>query len=217
MGQKADPRVLRLGINRTWNSFWYSKKGYAKLLHQDIAIADYLRERYKRAGIAGVKIERSIAKLRVVIGTNKPGIIIGKKGQGLEDLRKDLERKFLFKEKLKVVIDVKEIRSINHSAQLLADDAAFQIEKRMAFRRVMKTMLDKVMQDRRIKGVKIALSGRLGGAEMSRTEWLSKGQIPLHTLKADIDFAKSTAKTTYGTIGVKVWLNKGEREENNQR
>ncbi len=208
MGQKVDPRVLRLGINKTWNSLWYNKKNYKNLLQQDIVLVDYIKARYKTAGIAEVRVERSIAKLRIVIKTNKPGIIIGRGGQGLEDLRKDLERKFLFNEKLKAIIDVKEVKSMNESAQLLADDAAFQLEKRIAFRRIMKMMLDKAMQDRNINGIKISLSGRLGGAEMSRVEWLAKGNIPLHTLKANIDFAKSTARTTYGAIGVKVWLNK---------
>ena len=208
MGQKVDPRILRLGINKTWNSLWYNKKNYKNVLRQDVLLVDYIKERYKTAAIASVKVERSIAKLRIVIKTNKPGVIIGRGGQGLEDLRKDLERKFLFNEKLKAIIDVKEIKTINENAQLLADDAAFQLEKRIAFRRIMKMMIDKVMQSRNVKGIKVQLSGRLGGAEMSRIEWLSKGNIPLHTLKANIDFAKSTARTTYGAIGVKIWLNK---------
>ncbi len=208
MGQKIDPRVLRLGINKTWNSLWYNKKKYKKFLQQDVVLIDYIKTKYKTAGIAEVRVERSIAKLRIVIKTNKPGVIIGRGGQGLEDLRRDLERKFLFNEKLKAIIDVKEVKNINESAQLLADDAAFQLEKRIAFRRIMKMMLDKAMQDKNVNGIKVSLSGRLGGAEMSRVEWLSKGNIPLHTLRANIDFAKSTARTTYGAIGVKVWLNK---------
>ncbi len=217
MGQKVDPRVLRLGINKGWNSLWYHKKSYKNVLQQDVRLIDYIKMRYKSAGIAGVKIERSIAKLKIIIRTNKPGIIIGRGGAGLEDLKKDIERKFLFNEKLKAVIDVKEIKTINENAQLLADDAAFQLEKRVAFRRIMKMMLDKVMQNRSIKGIKIQMAGRLGGAEMARTEWLSKGNIPLHTLKANIDFAKSTARTTYGAIGIKVWLNKGMSEEINRK
>ena len=214
MGQKVDPRVMRLGINKTWNSLWYNKKNYKSLLKQDVVLVEYIKRRYKTAGIASVRVERSIAKLKIVIKTNKPGVIIGRGGQGLEDLRKDLERKFLFNEKLKAIIDVKEVKSINESAQLLADDAAFQLEKRVAFRRIMKMMLDKAMQDRNINGIKVSLSGRLGGAEMSRVEWLAKGNIPLHTLKANIDFAKATARTTYGAIGVKVWLNKVVAEPN---
>jgi len=209
MGQKVDPRVLRLGINKGWNSLWYNKKNYKLVLQQDITLIDYIKAQYKSAGIASVKIERSIAKIKIIIKTNKPGIIIGRGGVGLEDLKKKIERKFLFNEKLKAIIDVKEVKTVNESAQLLADDAAFQLEKRVAFRRIMKMMIDKVMQNRNIKGIKIQMSGRLGGAEMARVEWLSKGNIPLHTLKANIDFAKSTARTTYGAIGVKVWLNKG--------
>ena len=218
MGQKVDPRVLRLGINRGWNSLWYhNKKGYKDALRQDILLISYIKTRYKKAGIAQIRIERSIAKLRIVIKTNKPGIIIGRGGTGLDDLKKDIERKFLFNERLKAIIDVQEVKSINEYAQLLADDAAFQLEKRVAFRRIMKMMLDKVMQNRAIKGVKIQLSGRLGGAEMARVEWLSKGNIPLHTLKANIDFAKSTARTTYGAIGVKIWLNKGVNKNLNNK
>jgi len=214
MGQKVDPRVLRLGINKGWNSLWYNKKNYKNVLRQDITLIDYIKKQYKSSGIASVGIERSIAKIKIVIKTNKPGIIIGRGGAGLEDLKKNIERKFLFNEKLKAVIDVKEVKTINESAQLLADDAAFQLEKRVAFRRIMKMMIDKVMQNRSIKGIKIQMSGRLGGAEMARVEWLSKGNIPLHTLKADIDFAKSTARTTYGAIGLKVWLNKGMVDAN---
>ncbi len=209
MGQKVDPRVLRLGINKGWNSLWYNKKNYKAVLQQDITLVEYIKERYKSSGIASVRVERSIAKIKIIIKTSKPGVIIGRGGTGLEDLKKDIERKFLFNEKLKAIIDVKEVKSINESSQLLADDAAFQLEKRVAFRRIMKTMIDKVMQNRNIKGIKIQMSGRLGGAEMARVEWLSKGNIPLHTLKANIDFAKSTARTTYGAIGIKVWLNKG--------
>ncbi len=216
MGQKVDPRVLRLGINKGWNSLWYNKKNYKNVLKQDITLVEYIKERYKSAGIASVGIERSIAKIKIIIKTNKPGIIIGRGGAGLEDLKKNIERKFLFNEKLKAIIDVKEIKTINENAQLLADDAAFQLEKRVAFRRIMKMMIDKVMQTRSIKGIKVQMSGRLGGAEMARVEWLSKGNIPLHTLKADIDFAKSTARTTYGAIGIKIWLNKGMSDVNKE-
>ena len=216
MGQKVDPRVLRLGINKGWNSLWYNKKNYKNILRQDVTLVEYIKERYKSAGIASIGIERSIAKIKIIIKTNKPGIIIGRGGAGLEDLKKDIERKFLFNEKLKAVIDVKEIKTINENAQLLADDAAFQLEKRVAFRRIMKMMIDKVMQNRSIKGIKVQMSGRLGGAEMARVEWLSKGNIPLHTLKADIDFAKSTARTTYGAIGIKIWLNKGMSDVNKE-
>ncbi|MEA1926302.1 MAG: 30S ribosomal protein S3 [Patescibacteria group bacterium] len=213
MGQKIDPRGLRIGINKTWNSRWYNKRNYKKLLQQDIMIGEYIKKRFKHASISSVETERSVAKIRIVIHTNSPGMLIGRGGKGLEDLRKDIERKFLFNEKLRTQIDVNEVRAIEENAQLLADDAAMQLEKRISFRRVMKTMISKVMYNRNVLGVKIQLSGRLGGAEMSRTEWLSQGSLPLHTLRANIDFAKAIAYTTYGTIGVKVWLNKKTAED----
>jgi small subunit ribosomal protein S3 len=218
MGQKIDPRDLRMGINKTWSSRWYNNKNYKDVLKKDIEINEYILKEYKTAAISHVEIERSVAKLRIVIFTNRPGVLIGRGGKGLEDMRRKLERKFLFNEKLQVQIDVNEVKSIEEDAQLLADEAAMQIEKRVAFRRVMKMMIDKVMQNRNVMGVKIELAGRLGGAEMSRNEWLAKGNIPLHTIRANIDFAKSTAYTTYGTIGVKVWLNKkidNEQENKN--
>lgn len=208
MGQKIDPRGLRIGINKIWNSRWYNKKNYKDLLRKDVEINGFVLKEYKSAAISHVEIERSVAKIRIIIFTNRPGVLIGRGGKGLEEIKRKLERKFLFNEKLQVQIDVIEVKAIEEDAQLLADDAAAQIEKRIAFRRVMKMMLDKVMQNRNVMGVKIELAGRLGGAEMSRNEWLAKGNIPLHTIKANIDFAKATAYTTYGTIGVKVWLNK---------
>jgi len=220
MGQKADPRGLRIGINRNWNSRWYNnKKNYKKTLKQDVLIGEYIKTKFRHAAISSVEIERSVAKIRIIIFTNRPGVLIGRGGKGMEDLKQEIERNFLFKEKAQVQIDVNEVKSIEENAQLLADEAAMQIEKRIAFRRVMKTMIDKVMQNRNVKGVKVELSGRLGGAEMSRTEWLAKGSLPLHTLRADIDFAKSIAFTTYGTIGVKVWLNlkKEENPDNNRQ
>ena len=216
MGQKVDPRGFRIGINKTWSSRWYNKKNYKDILKQDVRMNEYILDNYKGAAVSNVEIERSVAKIRIVINTNRPGVLIGRGGKGLEDLRKKLERKFLFNEKLQVQIDVNEVKTIEEDAQLLANEAAFQIEKRIAFRRVMKMMIDKVMQNRNVDGVKIMLSGRLGGAEMSRKEWLSKGNLPLHTMRANIDFAKATAFTTYGTIGVKVWLNKKSQEENDK-
>ena len=172
---------------------------------------------FKKAAIASVEIERSVAKIRIIIYTNRPGMIIGRGGQGLDELRSIIKQKYFFKEKSELKIDVKEIKSLEESAQLLADDMAFQLEKRVSFRRVMKTVINNVMQNRQVKGVRIEFSGRLGGAEMSRKEWLSGGNLPLHTLRADIDFAKSTAFTTYGTLGVKVWLYKEKQEQGYNR
>ncbi len=217
MGQKVDPRGFRIGINKTWSSRWYNKKNYKDILKQDVRMNEYILSNYKEAAVSKVEIERSVAKIRIVIYTNRPGVLIGRGGKGLEDLRKKLERKFLFNEKLQVQIDVNEVKTIEEDAQLLANEAAFQIEKRIAFRRVMKMMIDKVMQNRNVDGVKVTLSGRLGGAEMSRKEWLSKGNLPLHTIRANIDFAKATAFTTYGAIGVKVWLNKKAQEEESDK
>lgn len=208
MGHKTDPRALRIGINRTWTSRWYGEKNYQKNLRQDILLREDLKKIYRKAAIASVEIERSVAKLRVIIYTGRPGMIIGRGGQGIEDLKRTIKRKHFSKENLELHVDVKEVKSSEENAQLLANEAAEQLEKRVAFRRIMKMMLDRVMQNRNVKGVKIELSGRLGGAEMSRREWLSKGSLPLHTLRANIDYAKSIAYTTYGTIGVKVWLYK---------
>jgi small subunit ribosomal protein S3 len=214
MGQKADPRGVRIGINKSWSSRWYNQKNYQKLLRQDIELSEYIKKNYRNAGISAVEIERSVAKIRIIIFTNRPGILIGRGGKGLEELKTKLERKFFFEDKLKVQIDVNEVKTIEENAQLLADDAASQLERRMPFRRTMKTMLDKVMQNRNVQGVKVQLSGRLGGAEMSRKEWLSKGNIPLQTLRANIDYAQSTAFTPNGTLGVKVWLHKVKSNEN---
>lgn len=208
MGQKVDPRGFRTGINKTWKSRWFSEKNYRSNLKQDILIREDLKKKLKKAAVSSIEIERSVAKLRVIIYTNRPGMLIGRGGQGLEEIKSALKKKYLFKEKLDLQIDVKEVKSMEEDAQLLADDIAFQIEKRVAFRRVMKTTLSRVMRNRNILGCKIELSGRLGGAEMSRTEWLAEGNLPLHTIRADIDFAKSIAYTTYGTIGAKVWLHK---------
>jgi small subunit ribosomal protein S3 len=213
MGQKVDPRGLRMGINKIWTSRWYDDKKYQQNLKQDILLREMIKAKFKKAAISSVEIERSVAKIRIVIYTNRPGMIIGRGGQGLDDLKRLIKQKYFFKDKSELQIDVKEIKALEENAQLLADDMAFQLEKRIAFRRVMKTVINNVMQNRRVKGVRIEFSGRLGGAEMSRKEWLSDGNLPLHTLRADIDFAKSTAYTTYGTLGVKVWLHKEKQEQ----
>lgn len=214
MGQKVDPRGLRIGINKTWKSRWYEGKGYQKQLKQDIEIREELKQMLKKAGVASIEIERNLGKIRIVIYTNKPGILIGRGGTELEKVKDIIKRKYFFKDKLEVRIDAIEVKSLEEDAQLIADDVAFQLEKRMPFRRVMKSMLGKVMRNRDVFGCKIEMSGRLGGAEMSRREWLSEGNIPLHTLRANIDFAKSIAYTTYGTLGIKVWLHKKSEEKN---
>jgi len=211
MGHKVNPVGLRIGINQNWKSKWFSKKEYKSNLRQDIEIRNEVMEKWKNAAIADVEIERSQASVRVVIKTARPGVIIGRGGSGVEDIRKSIQNKFFKNDKkANLKIDVQEIRNFEESAQVLAQNMADQLEKRMPFRRVMKSTLEQVMKNNIIKGVKVELNGRLGGAEMSRREWLSKGTLPLHTLRADIDFARATAYTTYGTLGVKVWLYKGE-------
>lgn len=215
MGQKIDPRNLRMGINKTWKSRWYSDKNYQENLKQDILLREDLKKKLKTAGIASVEIERSVAKIRIVIATSKPGVLIGRGGQGVDDLKSSIKRKYFSKEKLELQVDIREVKSVEEDAQLVADDMAFQLEKRVSFRRVMKMTIDKVMKNRNVQGVKVELSGRLGGAEMSRREWMAEGNLPLQTLRADIDFAKSTAYTTFGTLGVKTWLHKKKIEKSN--
>lgn len=215
MGQKIDPRGFRLVINKNWKSRWFGESNYSENLKQDILLREDILSQLKNAAISSVEIERSLAKVRVIICSGRPGVLIGRKGQGIEDLKKYLGRKYFMKKKSELQIDVKEVRRFEEDAQLLADDIAMQLEKRVPFRRVIKMALEKSMQSRLVKGIKVQLSGRLGGAEMSRREWLSKGNLPLHTLRADIDYAKATAKTTFGTIGVKVWLFKKEEGVNN--
>ncbi len=217
MGHKADPRGLRLGINKNWKSKWFGGREYQKQLKQDIEIREELKQLLKKAGVASIEIERNLGKIRIVIYTNKPGVLIGRGGKELEKVKEGIKKKYFFKEKLEVIIDAIEVKSLEENAQLLADDIAFQLEKRMPFRRVMKSTLGKVMRDRNILGCRLEISGRLGGAEMSRREWLSEGNIPLHTLRINIDFAKSTAYTTYGTLGIKVWIHKKKEEGKNNR
>jgi small subunit ribosomal protein S3 len=211
MGHKVNPVGLRIGINQNWKSKWFSKREYKSNLKQDIEIRNEVMEKWKNAAISDVEIERSQASVRVIIKTARPGVIIGRGGSGVEDIRKNLQSNFFKNDKkANLKIDVQEIKNFEESAQVLAQSMADQLEKRMPFRRVMKSTLEQVMKNNIIKGVKVELNGRLGGAEMSRREWLSKGTLPLHTLRADIDFARATAYTTYGTLGVKVWLYKGE-------
>lgn len=211
MGHKVNPVGLRIGINQNWKSKWFSKREYKSNLKQDIEIRNEIMEKWKNAAISDVEIERSQASVRVIIKTARPGVIIGRGGSGVEDIKKNLQGNFFKNDKkANLKIDVQEIKNFEESAQVLAQSMADQLEKRMPFRRVMKSTLEQVMKNNIIKGVKVELNGRLGGAEMSRREWLSKGTLPLHTLRADIDFSRATAYTTYGTLGVKVWLYKGE-------
>ncbi|MGE4063339.1 MAG: 30S ribosomal protein S3 [Rhodospirillaceae bacterium] len=206
MGQKVNPVGLRLGINRTWDSRWYANRGaYAQLLHQDIEIRDYLKQRLAQAGVARVIIERPAKKARITIHTARPGVVIGKKGADIEVIRKDLQKMTGSEVHLNIV----EIRKPEIDAQLVAENIAQQLERRVAFRRAMKRAVQAAMR-LGAGGIRITCSGRLGGAEIARVEWYREGRVPLHTLRADVDYGEGTAKTTYGTCGVKVWIFKGE-------
>jgi len=205
LGQKTHPIGIRLGIIKTWDSRWYAKRGYADQLNEDITIRKIIKSRLFHAGIAKVEIERAGQKARIIIHTARPGIIIGKKGIEVEKLRKELETMT----GKQVAIDIKEIRKPEIDAQLVAENIALQLEKRIAFRRAMKKA---VISAQRFgaQGVKVACSGRLAGAEIARDEWYREGRVPLHTFRADIDYGFSEAHTTYGKIGVKVWIYNGE-------
>ena len=205
MGQKVNPIGLRLGITRGWESTWYADKDYAKYLLEDQAIKKYLKKRLFHAGIAKINVERTGEKIKVKLHTARPGIIIGKKGVEIEALKQDLD-KLTNRES---VIDIQEVRRPEADAQLVAESVAQQLERRIAFRRAMKKAVNTALRFG-VKGIKISCSGRLGGAEMARREWYREGRVPLHTLRADIDYGLAEAKTTYGIIGVKVWIFKGE-------
>jgi len=205
LGQKVNPIGLRLNITRSWESIWYAGKDYAKNLHEDQKIRKYLKQRLYHAGVSRIVIERTGEKVRVKLFTARPGIVIGKKGSEIETLKADIEKKF-GRESL---IDIQEVRRPEADAQLVAENIAMQLERRVAFRRAMKKSINSALRFG-VQGIKISCAGRLGGAEMSRTEWFKEGRVPLHTLRADIDYGTAEAKTTYGIIGVKVWIFKGE-------
>ena len=205
MGQKVNPHGIRLGINKTWSSRWYSKLEYSKLLHQDLKIKSYVESKLKNASISKINIERAAKKLRVSIFSSRPGIIIGKKGADIETLKNDLSKM----SNLEVFLDIKEVRKPEVEARLVAENIATQLEKRISFRRAMKKAVQSAMR-LGAKGVKVVCSGRLGGAEIARTEKYHEGSVPLHTLRGDIDYATAEAETTYGICGIKVWINKGE-------
>jgi small subunit ribosomal protein S3 len=205
LGQKVNPIGLRLGITRSWESIWYAGKDYSRNLFEDQQIRKYLKKRLYHAGVSRIVIERTGNKVRIRLYTARPGIIIGKKGSEIEILKSDIEKKF----GRECLIDIQEVRRPEADAQLVAENIAMQLERRVAFRRAMKKSINSALRFG-VQGVKITCSGRLGGAEMSRTEWFKEGRVPLHTLRADIDYGTAEAKTTYGIIGVKVWIFKGE-------
>ena len=205
MGQKVHPTGFRLGVLKSWDSKWFATKDYAKLVYEDRMIRDYIKERLFHAGIARVEIERAANKVKIRIFTARPGIVIGKKGAEIEALKRDLEKKF----KREVLIDIQEVRRPELDATLVGENIALQLVRRVAFRRAMKRAVTAALKFG-AKGVRVASAGRLGGAEMARREWYREGRVPLHTLRADIDYGTALARTTYGIIGVKVWIFKGE-------
>jgi small subunit ribosomal protein S3 len=205
LGQKVNPIGFRLGVIKTWDSRWYAKADYAKLLHEDLKLRSFLKKRLYNSGVSKIEIERAANKAKINIYTARPGLIIGKKGSEVETLKKELA-KLTDKE---IFLNIQEVRKPELDAQLVAENVALQLERRIAFRRAMKKSVTSALKFG-AKGIRITCSGRLGGAEMSRTEWYREGRVPLHTLRADIDYGVAEAKTTYGIIGVKVLIFKGE-------
>jgi small subunit ribosomal protein S3 len=205
LGQKVNPIGFRLGIYRTWDSRWFAGKGYSDFVLEDYKIRKYLKKRLLQAGISKIEIERAADKIRIKIHTARPGLVIGKKGAEIENVKRDLEKQI----KREAIIDIQEVRKPEVDAQLIAENVALQLVRRISFRRAMKKSVTSALRFGAL-GIKIACSGRLGGAEMARREWYRKGRVPLHTLRADIDYGFAEAFSTYGVIGVKVSIFKGE-------
>jgi small subunit ribosomal protein S3 len=205
MGQKINPNSLRLGIIRNWNSSWYSKNNYADLLRQDFELRKFINKRLEQAGVSKIFLERLAKKVVVTIHTDRPGVVIGKKGNGIEKLRSDM----MALVGLDVALNIVEIRKPDVDAKLVAGSIAAQIEKRVGFRRAVKRAIQSTLRAGGL-GVRVNCSGRLGGAEIARMEWYREGQVPLHTLRADVDYGIATANTTYGSVGIKVWIYKGD-------
>jgi small subunit ribosomal protein S3 len=205
MGQKVHPVGFRLGVIRTWDSKWFEERNYAQWLHEDIKIRAHVKKSLNHAGVSKVEIERAANKVKVNVHTARPGIVIGKRGAGIETVKKELQQ-FT---KNEVFLNIVEVRKAEIDAQLVAENIATQLERRIAFRRAMKKAIQTAMKFG-AKGIRVACSGRLGGAEMARYEWYREGRVPLHTLRADIDYGYAIGRTTYGTIGCKVWVCRGE-------
>ena len=207
MGQKVHPIGFRLGYTKTWRSRWYADKEYADLLHEDLALKDDLKKRFSHAGVARVDIERAASKLRITIFTSRPGIIIGRKGAEVDKLKQEIQKRT----SKEVFINIQEILKPELDAQLVSESVALQLEKRIAFRRAMRKAVDAALRFG-AKGIKVRVAGRLNGAEIARSEWYLHGQLPLHTLRADIEYGFAEAKTSFGRIGVKCWIYKGESD-----
>lgn len=205
MGQKVNPISFRLGITRTWDSRWYSKQDYAKLLHEDLKLRSFLKKKLYSAGIAKIEIERAANKVKLNVHTARPGIVIGKKGAGVESLKAEVQKL----SSAEVFLNIIEVKNPEGNAQLIAENVASQLEKRVAFRRAMKKCMTAAFKQG-VKGIKLQVAGRLGGSEIARTEWYSEDSVPLHTLRANVDYGFAEAYTTYGVIGVKAWVYHGE-------
>jgi len=208
VGHKVHPKVFRVGVIYGWDSKWFSKRDFAKFLQQDLEIKKFIKKELKEAAVAKIEIERSNAAITFIIHSGKPGVIIGRGGQGVEDLKKKIKSKFLDK-KTNLNINIQEVGNPNLSSELIVQSMIADLEKRIPFRRVMKQAIFR-SEKTDVKGIKVVIGGRLNGAEIARTEKLTAGKLPLHTLRADIDYARGVARTTYGALGVKVWLYKGE-------
>jgi small subunit ribosomal protein S3 len=207
MGQKVHPTGFRLGFNKTWRSRWYADKEYADLLHEDLKLKRDLKKRFSHAGVSRVDIERAANKLKISISTSRPGIIIGRKGQEVDKLKQEIQKKT----NKEVFINIQEILKPELDAQLVSESVALQLGKRIAFRRAMRKAVDAALRFG-ARGIKIRVAGRLNGAEIARSEWYLHGQLPLHTLRADVEYGFAEADTTFGQIGVKTWIYKGETE-----
>jgi len=211
MGQKISPTSFRIGINKDWSSRWFGRKKYREYLKDDVIVRNLLNKKLKNMAVDHIEIERGTDTLNILIYTARPGMIIGRGGTGVEELKSVVRD--LLKKKISVRIEIQEVKNPEASASITAEFIADQIEKRIPYRRIMKQTLSKVMANKDVKGSKIQIGGRLDGAEIARSEHLEEGSLPLQTLRADIDFAKATAITTYGTVGIKVWIYKGEKFE----
>lgn len=207
MGQKISPTSMRISVNKDWRSRWFNIKKYPEFLKEDVTLRSYMSKKLKNMSIDRVEIERNPDVLIITINTARPGLIIGRGGTGIEDLKHEIQK--LIKRKTAIRLEVQEFKNPETSATIVAEQMAEQIEKRIPYRRVLKQFIAKIMSNRDVKGSKVVIGGRLDGKDIARTEHLEQGSLPLQTLRADIDFAKATAHTTYGTVGIKVWIYKG--------
>lgn len=216
MGQKVNPRIFRIGVNKTWSSRWYTKSGFGRYLRQDETIRKFIKKKYRTGGIALIEIARTANALTVTIFTSRPGVIIGRGGMGVEELKRELETQIVREKKVALRVNIEEVQKPDMNAELILQSVIDQLEKRIPFRRILKQTVERVKRSG-AQGIRVMVAGRLNGAEIARTESNHAGSIPLHTLRADIDYARGAAHTTYGSIGVKVWVYKGEIFEEREK